>query len=1247
MRRKLNFFFPLGCAGVLLLVLLWVSPPSENVPQKTTAAQADSSVRLPKQALPLPDQLLPSKSPRSPYQKQVDRGAGPLTRLVQARLREAMTDLRAKRQAPDPVLKRRPLPKPRAVDPALLPRPALLNEKQLANLAELRWRSGKQLHYRAFNRHGTINYIEGMMLEPPADVIGPNQSPEAATAWNFLKRNRVLLGLENPSEELVLEREEGDSLGYTQLHFRQTHGGLPVWPANLMVQIKPGGHASLLMGSYISSPTEIDRQPRIAEENAWAAARQAVGVLPGRPIEDSQLLIYAPQDAEPQLAYRVNLHRNMSEHWTVVVDAADGAVLSHYNHVCTAAVQGSGNDVSGTPQNLPLWEHTDGFFYMVDTTQPMYDATSNPPFLQNSRGVIKIVDANNQMPQGANVSYVDVRSNSATSGFSAEAVSASVNLGRVYNYFRQRFERNSIDGAGGSILGVVNVQMDNAFWNGSFIALGNLDTWADSLDFNAHEMSHGVISRTSNLVYQNQSGALNEAFADILGEGCEAHYAGGNLDWILGSGLSRGLRSMKDPASIPMIPGVATPYPKKMSEFLTVTHPDPNVANLVRNDSGGVHLNSSIINHAFYLLAEGLPGAIGLDESLQIFYRTVTTKLNPQSGFIDCRLGCVASAKELFGEGSPQVLKVAEAFDAVEIYDQQAPTMPAPIPTVNSQDNTLFTFTPDFNQQFLGRLELAQGDGQVGVQLGNVTVNVGSTPSVSGDGSFAVFVDSSFDVVLIDTLSGEGGPLGFAGQVYSVSVSADGSTLGFVFLDEFFNPSNRVSVVDIATNEAVEYDLAAPIFDQRGENTGSPILFAHVLDFTPDARFIYCDALNRIQLGSGYTEDLWSIYAIDQQTGDTYVVIPPISGVNIGNPSLGQAHNHFLVFEAEDALGVNYVYATDLVSGQINQIGAIAGGAVTPFIARPGYNGDDTEIVYTEYSFDPVFGWVPRADHLAMATNGIEAQGNAQIWLNTAVVGTPTVRSVIYRRGVYQGLPSVSVAATGAAASEAGETPGRFTLSRTGDTTAALNVSLVLTGSAENGIDYEATPLTIDIAPGQANAEVVIRPVDDALPEATEDVTLTITEATHYTIAEPSTATMTLEDNEAPLASDFASWANENGVGVSDFTGNPDKDAFVHLIEYGLGLDPAVPDGRGAVRVTTTDVNGEQFLTLRIQRRRKAPDVEYLAEVSPSLETGTWSSGEQAIVVLEDSETALVVRDRTPIGPASRLRAMRLRITKR
>src|SRR5262249_56882622 len=101
--------------------------------------------------------------------------------------------------------------------------------------------------------------------------------------------------------------------------------------------------------------------------------------------------------------------------------------------------------------------------------------------------------------------------------------------------------------------------------------------------------------------------------------------------------------------------GVGRRYPWKLSEKIAST--DPFLNNFTGRDNGGIHLNSTIISHAFYLLAEGLPGAVGTLDAERIFYRALTVHLVANSQFIDTRLACIQAAEELFGAGSAQALQ--------------------------------------------------------------------------------------------------------------------------------------------------------------------------------------------------------------------------------------------------------------------------------------------------------------------------------------------------------------------------------------------------------------------------------------------------------------------------------------------------------------------------------------------------------------------------------------------------------------
>src|SRR5699024_4086416 len=142
------------------------------------------------------------------------------------------------------------------------------------------------------------------------------------------------------------------------------------------------------------------------------------------------------------------------------------------------------------------------------------------------------------------------------------AVSAHVNAGKVYDYYEDVFDRNSLDDEGMRLISTVHVgvKWNNAGWNGKQMIYGDGDgtrmiSTSGSLDVIGHEMTHGVITHTADLIYEGESGALNESLADIMGAFIEDKE--GNDLWMLGEDIYMpsepgiGLRDMKDPASMP------------------------------------------------------------------------------------------------------------------------------------------------------------------------------------------------------------------------------------------------------------------------------------------------------------------------------------------------------------------------------------------------------------------------------------------------------------------------------------------------------------------------------------------------------------------------------------------------------------------------------------------------------------------------------------------------------------------------
>ena len=434
-----------------------------------------------------------------------------------------------------------------------------------------------------------------------------------------------LLRLDSPDQELTSTHHEVDHLQRCHLRFSQQYRTLPVWPAEVIVHLNPKGQVDVVDGAFIPTPRKLVTDPVITAQAASTRARTLVPGGATATVSDPELIVYAPVEMAPHLAWKMEVEVSPTARWLVILDAINGATLTSYNQVMDANVTGSGIDLFGTTRPLNVFSE-DNTFYMIDTSKRMFDPTSDPPELSETRGAIIVLDAANRDPDSqGRISVSQVTSNSATSGWLPDAVSASFSLSQTYDYYLERHGRDSLDGQGGTMLAIVRLgtNYNNAAWNGQMMLFGDVQPFAGSLDVVAHELTHGVTQFSANLVYLNQSGALNEAFSDIFGEATEARTNGSGPDWLVGAQLGAPLRNLANPSAIEICPGCG-PYPKSTSEFINTAQ-----------DNGGVHINSTIIGHAFYLLAQGPSGAIGINKAEQIFYRALTTHLVRNSQFID------------------------------------------------------------------------------------------------------------------------------------------------------------------------------------------------------------------------------------------------------------------------------------------------------------------------------------------------------------------------------------------------------------------------------------------------------------------------------------------------------------------------------------------------------------------------------------------------------------------------------------
>lgn len=247
-------------------------------------------------------------------------------------------------------------------------------------------------------------------------------------------------------------------------------------------------------------------------------------------------------------------------------------------------------------------------------------------------------------------------------------------LGDTYKFYWDVFQRDSIDGQGMPLIGYVHYGQgfNNAFWDGAEMVFGDGDGvvfqgFTRSLDVIGHELTHAVTERTAGLVYHRQSGALNESMSDVFGslvKQYKLNQSASAADWLIGAELlapgihGKALRSMADPGSAYDDPrlGGKDPQPKHMDDFIHLPDTRPG-------DNGGVHLNSGIPNHAFFLVATSI-GGNAWEAAGHIWFNTLQ-QLGSNSQFQDCADISTQVAGGLYGTASNEHKAVMEAWDAV------------------------------------------------------------------------------------------------------------------------------------------------------------------------------------------------------------------------------------------------------------------------------------------------------------------------------------------------------------------------------------------------------------------------------------------------------------------------------------------------------------------------------------------------------------------------------------------------------
>lgn len=909
-------------------------------------------------------------------------------------------------QNPDaPALSFSPLRTPDAW-PVLLQPPTSLSRKGWQNLSGQRLLTpdmAKNIRIRRAEKTGLPMHINGQVDYPGATLRSASAEDHA---YAYLEHMRTTLNIDNPREEFRVADRYQDDLGQEHIRLQQYWQGVAVWGSEVLLH-RRNGRIDLFQGRYQPTPKGLNTAPvwsgREAEQRAMSDLEKREKVVPfgkkerfmaGEQIQGLRLVIYYEKETSlPRLCWYLEAAAHPLSRWAYFIDARSGDIVHRYNLVCTfhthlddtpeaisipalptltptvldGPTTASAVDVLGQTRTINTYE-LEGQYLLMDASRPMYNPVRSE-LPDNPVGAILTLDARNATPEEAEAYYVVSGDNTWQD---RSAVSAHYNAGVAYEYFRNTFNRSSINGQGGTIFSIVNVAdedgggLDNAYWNGQFMFYGNgredFGPLAGALDVGAHEMTHGVIQNTANLEYQGESGALNESFADVFGVMIDRD------DWTLGEDV---IISSTFPTGA--LRDMANPNNGGRDLNDPGWQPD-NVSEQYFGDlnNGGVHINSGIPNRAFYLFAN----QIGREKAEQVYYRVLTTYLTRRSQFIDMRMAVMEAANDLYGQA--EVNAAASAFDAVGITGggSTEPEESADAPVNPGEQYVAVVGSNGFG------LYLLDTEGNP-IQGGNplISEEIISPPSISDDGSVIVWVNGSNELryVVIDWDQGlvlDDDVLSTENVWRRAAISKDAERIAVVTAEE----NDLILIFDFATQQQQTFELYNPTFTQG--ITSDEVQFADAMEWDITSTQLIYDAFNEVSgFGAGYS--FWDIGILDVwdpafesfADGDIAKLFTQLpEGVTVGNPSVAKNSPNIIVFDyLDENLNDLAILGYDLLR---NEVGVIFENEV---ISYPNYSTDDRFMVFNAQGQNgPVIGV------LELGNDKISAASQATVFVEGA-----------------------------------------------------------------------------------------------------------------------------------------------------------------------------------------------------------------------------------------------------------------------
>jgi bacillolysin len=594
-----------------------------------------------------------------------------------------------------------------------------------------------------------------LYAEPNGSMVSIRKAGEALqdAVRRFLVEYPELFPLDAANAKIT-DRGRSDETGDYGFAIQSMVSGVPVLGDTISFHVTETGEIthwqsaipSAFTGTY-SSPAKTSAEITALVTNLYAPGRVADVV-----VNSPTLMFLSRQSGRQQiLAYRVQASAQGLEPEEFFISAARGDLLQRQSlRRAVESVRGTGLGTDGQPRTFDVQKDGDTFYMARDAQEGGKTKASASP-------KIAIYSAPEWTEGMAWPETTNLVASTNTTQWESERVLAPGAAVDVYDalikvdaYSRGTFKYASFDGKASPVLAFVHfpttddstlkkvVPMENAYYDSESDSMyfGDKNTrkveksghWLTSLKVVGHEFMHGVIAHTTNLEYERNSGALNESLADIFGLNCSA--ASNPKDSYLWQiefpGTGKALRDLAKPSN--------GGQPDHMNSVYLI---DPNTLECAEktNDHCGVHINSGIPNHAFYLMAVGGKNAtsgvavnesIGAKKAMQLWWEVGTRHLNPTATFVEAAHATILESKRLKLNRKPVACAwvatgVLSAAEVKRMYKVDCGVVAAPIDTCENKADGYYCSTK-FEGQFF---RCAAGATAVTSQCPNPEVCVG------------------------------------------------------------------------------------------------------------------------------------------------------------------------------------------------------------------------------------------------------------------------------------------------------------------------------------------------------------------------------------------------------------------------------------------------------------------------------------------------------------------------------------------